>query len=51
MLAWLGFGLGETFTDWQNAVLCSFWAGGVSVFLTQIFIWIEVAVRKRTEGS
>ncbi|ASJ71013.1 hypothetical protein [Granulosicoccus antarcticus] len=49
MLASLGFGSGKSFTDWQNTLLCSFWAGGLSVFLTQIFIWIEVAIRKRTD--
>jgi len=46
---WLGFGSGKNFTDWQNTVLCGFWAGGLSVFLAQIFIWIEVAVRKQTD--
>ncbi len=46
MLESLGFGSGRQFSDAANAVLNSFWAGGLSVFSIHIIVWIEMAVRR-----
>ena len=43
---WLGFGSGRDFRDLQNILLSSFWAGGVCVFVVQILLWVEMAIRR-----
>ena len=43
---WLGFGSGRNFSDLQNILLSSFWAGGVCVFVVQILLWVEMAIRR-----
>lgn len=46
MLESLGFGSGRPFSDIPNVILSAFWAGGVSVFLMYLLVWIEWAVRR-----
>lgn len=43
---WLGFGSGRNFSDLQNILLSTFWAGGVCVFVVKILLWVEMAVRR-----
>lgn len=44
--SWLGFGSGSNFSDIQNVLLSTFWAGGVSVFVIQILVWVELVIRR-----
>jgi len=44
--AWLGFGSGRQFSDIPNVLLSAFWAGGVSVFVIHVLVWIEMLMRK-----
>lgn len=48
--AFLGFGVGRNFYDIQHATLYGFWAGGLSVFVIQLLIWIEVFFDKRKKS-
>jgi len=46
MLEALGFGNGRTFSNASQAILSAFWAGGLSVFVVQMLVLIEMAVRR-----